>query len=120
MYSPANNDSKGTNEIFDMVGIMYLTALEMLHEIRSISIMSQLPDNIAILILIFLNFMLNTTIDSRMKCLSEIVRTTEAYGIVLTPSDKVGRFDHKELDIIRQLGKVTKKLPKVSWETEVC
>ncbi|PQE32715.1 SAP domain-containing isoform 1 protein [Rutstroemia sp. NJR-2017a WRK4] len=111
------DDSEGTSEVLDMLGIMSLTALEMLYEIGSIGTISPLRDNIAILTLFFLNFMLNVAIDFKLRCLSEIVRTTEAYDIALTPSDKVGCIDHEEFDIIRQLGKFTKKAARISWKT---
>ncbi|PQE18140.1 SAP domain-containing isoform 2 protein [Rutstroemia sp. NJR-2017a BBW] len=111
------DDSEGTSEVLDMLGIMYLTALEMLYEIGSIGTTSPLLDNVAILTLL-IDFMFNTAIDFKLKCLSEIVQAREAYGVALAPSDKVGSIDHGVLDIIRQLGKVTKKLPRVSWKTE--
>ncbi|PQE03114.1 hypothetical protein CJF31_00002958 [Rutstroemia sp. NJR-2017a BVV2] len=46
-----NNDSEETGKLLDVLGIMYITAIEMLHEIGSIGTISPLPDNVGLLTL---------------------------------------------------------------------
>jgi hypothetical protein len=115
-----NDDSEGTSEVFDMLGIMYITALEMLHEIGFIGTTSPLPDNFGLLTLFFLDFMVNVASDFELEWVHEIVRATETYGVALIPSDKVEGIDQKVLDNFRKICKKRKKAARLSWKTEVC
>jgi hypothetical protein len=52
-----NDDSEAIEDVLDIMGVMFITTLEMLHEADLIGLRSPLPDNVGIMTLLFLEFM---------------------------------------------------------------
>lgn len=104
--------------MFDMMGVMYITALEMLHESGLIGPISPLPDNIGVVTLFFLDFMINTASNFRIGWVHEIVRAADTYGVVLSPSKNIKGVDQGTLNDLRKMCK-EKKGKRFNWKTEV-
>jgi hypothetical protein len=117
--SPVNENSEGITEVFDMIGVMFLTALEMLHESGLIGPTSPLPDNLGLMTLFFLDFMTNTATDFDIEWGHEIIRAADTYGVVLNPLEKVEGIYQRALDDLRELCQQSKKGKGFAWKTEV-
>ena len=116
--SLVNDNSQGIREVFDMMGVMYITALEMLHESGLIGPISPLPDNIGVVTLFFLDFMINTASDFDIGWVHEIVRAADTYGVVLSPSKHIKGVDQGTLNDLMEMCK-EKKGKRFNWKTEV-
>jgi hypothetical protein len=116
---PVNENSEGITEVFDMMGVMFVTALEMLHESGLIGPTSPLPDNLGVMTLFFLDFMTNTATDFDIEWDHEIVRAADAYGVVLDPLEQVEGVGQGTLDDLRELCKQSKRGKGFAWKTEV-
>jgi hypothetical protein len=114
-----NDDSYGFREVFDMMGVMFITALEMLHESNLIGPTSPLPDNIGVMTLFFLDFIVNTATDFRIKWAHEIVRAADTYGVVLTPLEQIEDIDESTLFDLREEYSNEKRGKGFAWKTEV-
>ncbi|KAF4624087.1 hypothetical protein G7Y89_g14087 [Cudoniella acicularis] len=100
-----NENSEGTGEVFNALGVMFTTALEMLHESCLISLESPLPDNIGVMTLLFLDFMANTASDFDLDWTDDVVRAADGFGVVLEPVEKIKGVDQEMLDELRKRGK---------------
>ena len=114
-----NDNSQGIREVFDMMGVMYITALEMLHESGLIGPISPLPDNIGVVTLFFLDFMINTASNFRIGWVHEIVRAADTYGVVLSPLKHIEGVTQGTLNDLRRLCEDKKKGEGFDWKTEV-
>jgi hypothetical protein len=114
-----NDDSEGIKEVIDMMGVMYLTALEMLHESGLISPTSPLPDNIGVMTLHFLDFMINTCSDFDLEWVHEIVRAANKFCVVLSPVSQIEGVDKDKLDELKDECEQTKMKKGLAWKTEV-
>lgn len=114
-----NENSEGISEVFDMTGVMFITALEMLHESGLIGSTSPLPDNLGVMTLFFLDFMTNTATDFDIEWGHEIVRAADTYGVVLNPLEMVEGIYQRALDDLRELCQQSKKGKGFAWKTEV-
>lgn len=117
--SLVNDNSDGIKEVLDMLGVMYITALEMLHECALTGPTSPLPDNLGVMTLFFLDFMRNTASNFDIDWAHEIVRAADAYGVVLAPVEHVKGVDQGVLDDLRETCERTKKKMGLAWKTEV-
>lgn len=113
-----NEDSEAVNEVLNMMGVMFVTALEMLHESGLLGPTSPLPDNVGIMTLLFLEFMTQTCSDFDLEWIHEIVRAADSYGVVLTPPEKIG-FGQDALDEWRETCRKRKMVKGFAWKTEV-
>ncbi|KIM95732.1 hypothetical protein OIDMADRAFT_148790 [Oidiodendron maius Zn] len=112
-----NDNSQGIREVFDMMGVMYITALEMLHESGLIGPISPLPDNLGVVTLFFLDFMINTASNFDIGWVHEIVRAADTYGVVLSPSKHIKGVDQGTLSDLKEMCK-KKKGKRFNWKTE--
>lgn len=101
-----------------MMGVMYITALEMLHESSLIGPISPLPDNVGVMTLFFLDFMINTASDFHIGWAHEIVRAADTYGVVFSPLKHIEGVDQGILNDLRETCK-EKKGKRFNWKTEV-
>ena len=113
-----NDDSDGTREVLNMIGVMFITALEMLHESNLIGLTSPLPDNVGVITLLFLEFMTQTCSDYDLEWCHEAVRAADKYGVVLTPPEQTS-FGQDELDELREECEEKKLMEGLAWKTEV-
>ncbi|OBT95029.1 hypothetical protein VE01_07400 [Pseudogymnoascus verrucosus] len=113
-----NDDSEGIEEVFNMMGVMFVTALEMLHESALIGPTSPLPDNVGVLSLLFLNFVMIGCTDYDLEWAHEVVRAADEYGVVLTPMKQVEDVTQDRLDELRDICEKTKKGKGLFWKTE--
>ncbi|RFU36323.1 hypothetical protein B7463_g116, partial [Scytalidium lignicola] len=113
-----SDNSEGIGEIFDMMGVMFITALEMLHESGLIGPISPLPDNVGLMTLFFLDFMTNTATDFDIEWTHEIVRSADMYGVVLSPLKQVEGVDQETLDDLRERCEDEKRGKGFAWKTE--
>lgn len=113
-----NDDSEGMEEVFGMMGVMFITALEMLHESTLIGSTSPLPDNIGVMTLHFLDFMVHTCSDYDLEWVHEVVRAADKYGAVLTPVKQIEGIDQDILDELREEWEERKKVEDLAWKTE--
>jgi len=102
-----------------MMGVMFITALEMLHESALIGPISPLPDNVGVMTLFFLDFMTNTASDFDIEWAHEIVRAADTYGVVLGPLKQIEGVDQGTLDDLREMYKEEKRRKGFAWKTEV-
>lgn len=116
--SPVSNDSDGNREVFEMMGVMFITALDMLHESSLIGPVSPLPDNIGLMTLFFLDFMTNTACDFDMNWVHEVVRAADTHGVTLNPLKQIEGVDQGTLDDLRLLCRA-KKGKKLDWKAKV-
>ena len=114
-----NDNSEGIREVFDMMGVMFITALEMLHESSLIGPLSPLPDNVGVMTLFFLDFMINTASDFDIGWAHEIVRVADTYGVVLSPLKQIEGVDQGTLNDLREMCEEEKKGKGFAWKTEV-
>jgi hypothetical protein len=114
-----NDDWEGMGEVFDILGVMFITALEMLHESGLIGPTSPVPDNIGVMILYFLDFIINTCSDYDMEWVNEIVRAADKYGVALTPVTHIEGVDQDKLDELRDECEETKMRKGLAWKTQV-
>jgi hypothetical protein len=117
--SPVNNDSEGMEEVFNIMGVMFITALEMLHESALIGPASPLPNNVSVMTLFFLDFMMNGCSNYDLEWVHEVVRAANKYGVVLTPVKQVENVTQDKLDELRDVCEYTKKGKGLAWKTEV-
>ena len=113
------DNSEGNREVFDMMGVMFITALEMLHESGLIGPISPLPDNVGVMTLFFLDFMVNTATDFDIEWAHEIVRAADTYGVVLSPLNQIEGIDQGTLDDLREICEEEKKGQGFVWKTAV-
>jgi hypothetical protein len=118
-FSLVNDDSEGMSEVFDMMGVMFITALEMLHESALIGPTSPLPDNVGVMTLFFLDFVVNSCSDYDLEWVHEVVRAADKNGVVLTSVKQVEGVDQDKLDELREICEETKKGKGLAWKTEV-
>ncbi len=114
-----NDDSDGIKEVLNMFGVMYITALEMLHESNLLptSPTTTLPDNIGIMALLLLDFLTTDCTDFRLPWLHEIVRAADQYGVTLTiPSPERISITQSQLEKWRAVKRVTKGM---AWKGKV-
>ena len=102
-----------------MMGVMFVTALEMLHESGIIGPASPLPDNVGVMTLFFLDFMTNTASDFDIEWAHEIVRAADLYGVVLSPLKQIEGVDQETLDDLREMYGEEKKRKGFTWKTAV-
>lgn len=112
-------DSEGIKECLDIMGVMYITALEMLHEHSLIGATSPIPDNVGVMTLHFIDFMSNTCSDFDLEWLHEVVRAADKYGVVLTPAEQIKGVDQDRLNELREEYQETKMKKGLAWKTEV-
>ncbi|RDL36218.1 Uncharacterized protein BP5553_06830 [Venustampulla echinocandica] len=113
-----NENSEGMHEIFDMMGVIFITALEMLHESALIGSTSPLPDNVGVMTLFFLDFMMNTAADLDIEWVHEIVRSADMYCVVLDPLlERIEDVDQDALDDLRERCE-EKRGRGFAWKTE--
>lgn len=108
-----NDNPDAIQEVLNMFGIMYITALEMLHESNLLptSSTTPLPDNIGIMTLLLLNFFTTLCTDFHLPWLHEIVRAAGKYGVILTiPSPERISITQLQLERWRAESRVTKGL----------
>lgn len=101
------------------MGVMYITALEMLHEHSLIGPTSPLPENTGIMTLQFIEFMVDTCSDYDLEWVHEIVRAADKYGVVLTPVAQLEGVDEDKLDELREECQEYKMKKGLAWKTEV-
>ncbi|KAH8817125.1 hypothetical protein F5884DRAFT_853552 [Xylogone sp. PMI_703] len=112
-----NENSEGVGEIFDMLGVMFFTGLDMLHEAELIGPTSPLPDNLGLLTLFLLDFMTNTASDFDIGWAHWIVWAADKYGVKLTTSERVDGVKQKLLDDSRLIYQFDKR-KGFGWKTE--
>jgi hypothetical protein len=117
--SLVNDNSEGIRELFDMMGVMFITALEMLHESALIGPTSPLLDNVGLMTLFFLDFMTNVASDFDLEWSHEIVRAADKYGVVLSPLKQIEGIDQRTLDDLRERCEEEKKTTGFVWKTMV-
>jgi hypothetical protein len=117
--SLANDNSQGIREVFDMMGVMFITALEMLHESSLIGPISPLPDNVGVMTLFFLDFIINMASDFDIGWAHEIVRAADTYIVVLRPLKHIEGVTQGTLNDLRELCEEDKKGKGFDWKTEV-
>lgn len=117
---PVNDDSDAVKEVLNILGVMFVTALEMLHESDLIKGTAPLPDNIGIITLCFLEFMVNTCSDFSLTWLHEIIRAADQYGVDLTLPEGKDRIDvtQKQLDKWRKKCETKPVSKQFNWKTK--
>lgn len=116
--SKVNENSSGIQEVFNMLGVIFVTSLEMLHASSLIGTSSPLPDNLGLMALFFLDFIVNTAGDLQLNWAHEIVRNADIYGVVLSPIDQVEGIDEEVLDNLRAKCEA-KKAKTFKWKNVV-
>ncbi len=118
--SPVNEDSEAIEEVLNMLCIMFITALEMLHESNLLGNTTPLPYNVGIMTLLFLNFMTSTCSDFELKWLHEIVRAADTYDVVLViPEPKRIAISQEQLDGLRVKCAKRGMMKGLNWKTRV-
>jgi hypothetical protein len=117
--STVNDDWEAVGEVVDMLGVMYITTFEMLHESGLTSPTSPLPDNIGVMTLHFLNFVMDTCSDFGFDWAHEIVRAADKYGVVLSPVNQIKSVDQDALDYLRDECEETKMKTGLAWKSKV-
>lgn len=102
-----------------MMGVMFVTGLEMLQEASLIGPESPLPDNVGVMTLFFLDFMTNTAENYDLEWVHEIVRAADTYDVDLTPSDQIEGIDQDIVDGLREICEEQKKAKGFTWKTAV-
>jgi hypothetical protein len=114
------DDPDSVKEVLNIIGVMFVTALEMLHESNLIKGPTPLPDNIGIMTLLFLGFMANTCEDFELTWLHEVVRAADQYGVVLTiPEGEKISVSQAQLDKWRKQCSRRAPLKGFVWKTKV-
>ncbi|KUJ19718.1 uncharacterized protein LY89DRAFT_458520 [Mollisia scopiformis] len=113
----AIDDPDSVEEAFDMTGVMFITALEMLHEHNLIGTKAPLPDNSGVMTLLFLEFMRNTAGDFELQWVHEIVRSADLYGVNLNSIPQIA-IDELVLDEYRDTCDLEKRGKGFAWKTE--
>ncbi|KUJ07634.1 uncharacterized protein LY89DRAFT_742862 [Mollisia scopiformis] len=114
-----NDNSEAIEDVLNMMGIMFITALEMLHESKLIGGTSPLPDNVGIMTLLFLDFMSNTCSDFDLDWLHEIVRAADKYGVVLAiPEPKRIGVSQDQLDECGDECEERRMTAGLTWKTK--
>lgn len=114
------DDPDSVKEVLSMIGVMFVTALEMLHESNLIKDTTPLPDNIGIMTLLFLGFMANTGEDLGLTWLHEVVRAADTYGVVLIiPEGEKVSVSQAQLDKWQKQCSRRAPLKGFVWKTKV-
>lgn len=118
------DNSEGIGEVFDMIGMMYIAALEMLHECDLIGPTPPLPDNIAdnigVMILHFLDFMMRMAANFHLTWVHESFRAADACGINLSPLEHISDINQGIWDSLKKkCGKSKKKPAGFAWQPKV-
>lgn len=118
--SPVIDDPDSVKEVLNVIGIMFVAALEMLYESDLIKGTTPLPDNIGIMTLLFLEFMANTCQDFELTWLHEVVRAADQYAVDLTiPEGEKVSVSQAQLDRWRKQYSRRAPLKRFVWKTKV-
>jgi hypothetical protein len=113
-----NDNSEGIKEALKVIGVMFVTALDMLREAGLLGPESPLPDNVGIMTLLFLEFVTQTCDNFHLEWVHEVVRAADACHVVLTPQEQV-HIGQDKLDELRQVCGKKKAMKGFAWKSEV-